>query len=1704
MTTKIRYRRLAPSILSIWRFSSPASGIMGTSTLLCCLLWANIFSMSEAQSPWFLITAPRLLHLGLGEDVWVQVEWPQGPGSGDVNVEMYLRNQITYDVCSKRYTVTLNQRNNYITRQTIELTPQMATLCKLDEKKHENYVQLVIKSPSISAKPQVVSIPVSYKKGYIFIQTDKSIYTPKETVRFRVFTLDHMMRPTLETTTCTVSNAEGLQVATFQKVASLISEKIQIPDISTSGVWKISAFYNSAPESNSTAEFEVKKYVLPNFEVKIIPVRPYFLVSEKEFTINIEVRYVYGEPVSGITYVRLGIIGQDGQKTILSGLEQNVKLKEGDGTVHISKDDVVKKISQPEENLVGSTLYIAVSVMETASGTIEEKELTSVKFVRSPYILDLSKTKRYFNPGMPVTVVAEVTHSDGSPAPGVTVKLFISNVEQNSFISDKNGKTFFQINTGTNQESFELKVTAGGEGVRQEEPLTLTPYNSKANSFLHLEIPNQILSPGENLKASMKVLTPDFRKVKKVYYMILNKGQILDLKSIDRGDFMAVNVPVTTRMVPSFRIIAYYYLSSEIVANSAWVDVTDACEGKLELRTNVLDSIQPGKSFQLTIETDDTTSVSLSAVDTAVYLLNSKNKLTPSKVFKAMNAYDLGCSPGSGKDYKSVFMDAGLAFVSSVGYSKMNEFNCKDSQRKKRSLDFSGLANQRANQFPNQKLKQCCLTGMKLLPPRMERKCEARATRIATNDCRKAFLDCCKYAEELRKKIQLSKQKDVIGRTLNEEEEDEFTDESDVQVRSSFPESWLWRTINVNKKHRETLSVHDSITTWEIQGVGMSEGKGFCVADPIKVRVFKPFHVHLRVPYSVKRFEQMELKPVLYNYDNMDLKVKVSMEKTEGICSATTAAGEPVERIVTVPSKSATSVPFVVVPTGRENLMVTVKALGPNGIGDIVKKPLRVLREGVSVLEEKTYMVDPKDRGRKEIIIDEELPSNMIPDGDFHSSIKLSMDSPINTINNTLSSDGVSRLIRVPYGCGEQTMISTAPGVYALRYLDHTNKWTLLPPDRKDEGLENMRNGYSRILQYRKTDGSYAAWLQRPSSTWLTAFVAKVMSLCRKYIGVDVEEIRKSATYLTTKQSDSGAFLETSPVYHLNMMGGVAGKTADVSLTAYVLVALHHAKDSMPEDDIKVKSSISKAIDFLRSTLENVKEPFPLAIAAYALNLASSDSVLKDTAYSKLMFTAQEDRNKNTLHFGPPGTALAVEATSYALLTTLLQNDIRSAKKMYIWLSEQENYGGGFKSTQDTVMALEALSEYWIKTHTSERNELLVEVNSLVRSMKQEFRLRNEESIQEELRSMGNKFKVKVSGKGTGVLKVLKMYNIIQVENTTCSQLDLEVKVNSHINQDEENDYDEDYDAEEQAMSDEPMRNIDWHDLRSRARREVSRPKEKDIKVLYEVCLKTKSQTPTSGMAIVDITMLSGFEPSTNDLNKLKDGLETYISHYEIQAGRLIMYFEKVSQIRECVTFEAVQSVKISPLQPASAILYDFYEPENKCRVFYGGPDKSSTVSTLCSGDVCQCAEGSCPRKQRPLELKGDARRQFACYHPRVEFGYHVSVGDTREEDAFIVYTVHIVEVLKKNLDENIAERNTRYFYQRSSCKMRLENKEYLIMGQDGQTKDEKGRMRYLLESNAWIEELAGPDTCKATRYRNACNEVKTFMDNYRKNGCMV
>ncbi|NXU21370.1 CO3 protein, partial [Pardalotus punctatus] len=68
--------------------------------------------------------------------------------------------------------------------------------------------------------------------------------------------------------------------------------------------------------------------------------------------------------------------------------------------------------------------------------------------------------------------------------------------------------------------------------------------------------------------------------------------------------------------------------------------------------------------------------------------------------------------------------------------------------------------------------------------------------------------------------------------------------------------------------------------------------------------------------------------------------------------------------------------------------------------------------------------------------------------------------------------------------------------------------------------------------------------------------------------------------------------------------GGYEGAEPDVSLTAFVLVALEEAKDICKDHIDSLEGSIEKAAGFLARRYETLARPYTVALASYALALA--------------------------------------------------------------------------------------------------------------------------------------------------------------------------------------------------------------------------------------------------------------------------------------------------------------------------------------------------------------------------------------------------------------------------------------------------------------------------------------------------------------------
>ncbi|NXI92835.1 CO4 protein, partial [Psophia crepitans] len=1661
---------------------------------------------STQQAPSFLITAPNVVHLGTQETITVQVHGAQSP----VQVTAYFKDEKKNQLLSERIIFNLNQNNNYQDMKKVMVKP--ATLQQdLFKKSNQSHVLLVTESRELHQQTtQTTRILLSSKRGYIFIQTDKPIYTPNSKVKYRIFILDNAMRPTDDTVTVAVLNSKEMVVKkSDRKIKSVFSESFEIPDIAEPGTWKIKAWFHQYEMSTVSAEFEVKKYELPSFEVKLIPLQPYYHIWNESFVFDIEAKHSYGKGIQGVAYVRFGVIDENEKKVFLPGLEQQLPIQNGKGRVTLNTPSLEEKLAKSISTLEGFHLYVAVTTVETASGEMREEELSNVKFVKSPYVVDLSNTKKYFVPGAPFSVVASVALIDGSPAASLPVTATVTLPGKPSMkktaLANKEGLVPFIFNIPGDAQMLQIMVKAEEGKERLESPesrIRAERYQSASANYLSISIPHTVVAPGDTLRITLNdIHQSGSGDIGYFYYMVVTKGRTELLGRVPSSNKI-INLKITEKMVPAFRFLAYYFIANkgrqEIVADSVWVDVMDVCEGKIKVRTE-REIYEPTDSISLQIETDHAGTVALAVVDKAVFILNKKNKLTAKKVFNAMNSYDLGCSAGGGADSVQVFTDVGLAFLSDTIKSSVREgYKClQASRRQKRSLDFHKKMSGIASKYQNTELQKCCEDGMKLNPMRFS--CEKRLTKVAGSpECRNAFQDCCEKATALRKQM---KRRIRVGLARHYDDHEEMFDETSVNLRTYFPESWWWNFEEVKNPGNHSVEnfAPDSITSWEVQAISISPQKGFCIADPHTFAVFKDFFVSLRLPYSVKRHEQLEIKAVVYNYLPNDLQVTVMMDGVKGLCTAEVME-KSVQLTLTVKGNSATPAYFSVVPLIVGEIPITITAFDTVlGHSDSIRKNLNVVAEGVLQREESTICINSD---LKSHTLDLTRPADMIPDSDSHVFVNVKgnvMDEPV---ENCLSLTGVEKLIQVPTGCAEQTMVKMAPAVYAIEYLDASEQWVNFDPKRKEEAISMIEKGYTRLLEFQKVDGSYGAFKGTPSSVWLTAFIVKVLTRCREYISIQDTHIRNSISYLLNQQQTDDSFHDHHPVMDRTMQGGIGSAEEDLALTAFVTISLQQTLQVY--DSLDVVQVVRKAVAYMKNQLSTNTNCYSIAITAYALTLVQSDSEEAQMAKEKLRGCSVFDAAKQQRYWGNGKDAVSVETTAYALLQTLLLKDMEYATPIATWLTERRNYGGGYCSTQDTVVALEALSAYSIQALNTASTNLTVKLSTPGRQKDYIITLtHNDEGIQKQLEfELGRKLEVSVYGRGNGTMSVLKVYRSSEVKNNICNDLILTVEMEGSIKYSEPVYPDENYDYEEMIPGEnsafEPLFGIEWFDIHSRRKRDVTSPS-KEGSLQYKVCVRSTGPNAPK-MSLVDLSLLSGLEPDTKDLEQLVMSSDQYLQHYEYKEGKVLLYFGELTSGPEpdCITFGAKQINPMGLVQPANAILYDFYNPARKCSVFYNAPTHSTMLSKVCQAKVCQCAEGPCPR-QRSTFSKGvtqNTRFSFVCYYPIADYAYEVQLLNRTQKNVFDYYEGKIHRILKASADESVQVGAHRQFLTRSTCKLNMvTGKRYLLMGKDGQTVDCNNRMQYLLDAQAWIEKMPDDSECRTTLHRQACADLQDFMN---------
>uniref|UniRef100_A0A8C5B239 Alpha-2-macroglobulin-like protein 1 n=1 Tax=Gadus morhua TaxID=8049 RepID=A0A8C5B239_GADMO len=483
----------------------------------------------------------------------------------------------------------------------------------------------------------------------------------------------------------------------------------------------------------------------------------------------------------------------------------------------------------------------------------------------------------------------------------------------------------------------------------------------------------------------------------------------------------------------------------------------------------------------------------------------------------------------------------------------------------------------------------------------------------------------------------------------------------------------------------------DTITSWRAQAFCTSSSLGFGLSRDTALVAFQPFFVSLTLPYSVVRGEVFTLRATVFNYLPSCIMVGLSLSNSSHFSLRECA---DCQYTMCVCAEESRVFQWEVSPSslGEVTLEVRAEALHTEQLcGNEVAPPPTVGRVDTVV---RKLLVEV----RFTLMDAEKNISLLLPDLFVAGSARASFSVLGDLMGRAMKN--LDKLLAMPYGCGEQNMILFAPNIYILNYLTSTAQLTHAIKERATRFLES---GYQRELTYRHDDGSYSAFGKSDASgnTWLTAFVMKSFGGAKPYIFIDPKLIEDSRTWLLSHRRQDGCITSVGKLFHNGMKGGVSD---DVSLTAYITAAL------LELDAVSADPMVSGCLQCLRvavaGKLENM---YTTALLSYTFTLAG-DQQTRAALLTPLTISALLGGTRHWKRTEASETvldSLEVEMTAYVLLAVLSGPpvpgfDLDYASSITRWLIQQQNPYGGFASTQDTVVALQALARYGAATYSSE------------------------------------------------------------------------------------------------------------------------------------------------------------------------------------------------------------------------------------------------------------------------------------------------------------------------------------------------------------------------------------------------------------------
>ncbi|OTF82226.1 complement component 5-like protein, partial [Euroglyphus maynei] len=433
--------------------------------------------------------------------------------------------------------------------------------------------------------------------------------------------------------------------------------------------------------------------------------------------------------------------------------------------------------------------------------------------------------------------------------------------------------------------------------------------------------------------------------------------------------------------------------------------------------------------------------------------------------------------------------------------------------------------------------------------------------------------------------------------------------------------------------------------------------------------------LRVSMPATIVQYEKTEISATVYNYYNESLSTTVHFYHVDGLCSDAYRSLDKATSKVTIMANGSETLIFPIIATRIGEFILRISAKSAIW-SDFVEKNLIVLPPGERIEYSHSSDLDPTNRS-KHINKMTEVIDEIYPERKYQKiNISFHVDNNANIVPGTIyhrlsligrrfepqlkSPDELAHLIRRRKSCGEQTAFYMAFNLHTLLYLQETGR---LNRTLRKRGVRHLKRSFTDLISYRKPmDGSFAAFINRESSVWLTTFVANLLCHSEQFLGdeFDINLLSKSLDWIMRHQSMLGSWSELTHIHHRHADGG--SNNDDDTLTAFVLITLHHCDSFITRKNFSGTLQTNWSKDYLETSrkgygylldvISRTNHSYTMAIILYSL-LLSPSSLSKTDSYNLMNhLLLQPDRHQdaklNQMYYDMG--SLTVETSAYVLL----------------------------------------------------------------------------------------------------------------------------------------------------------------------------------------------------------------------------------------------------------------------------------------------------------------------------------------------------------------------------------------------------------------------------------------------------------------------